>query len=182
MIKQLLKFKPNDYIEEQEKAYMVELFDIFGDKLFTRLKFFHFTASAVVFNKEKTKVLFINHKIYDSWGWMGGHMDGLTDFYEVAQKEVLEESGIKDLRPVFNHPVSIEVLPVWSHFKNGDYISAHQHLNITYAFTADEEDQLKINKEETNGVRWILIKDLDRYVSEEEMLPIYKKIIERVVL
>lgn len=180
MIKQLLKYKPNNFIEEQEKAYMIELYDIFGKKLFTRLKFFHFTASAVVFNEEYTKVLFINHKIYDSWGWMGGHMDGMTDFKEVAQKEVFEESGIKNLKSIFNYPVSIEILPVWSHFKNGDYISAHQHLNLTYAFIADENEKLKINNVETNGVKWILIKELAKYVSEEEMLPIYRKIIERV--
>lgn len=182
MIKQLLKYKPNDSIEQQEKTYMVELYDIFGNKLFTRLKFFHFTASAVVFNEEYTKVLFINHKIYDSWGWMGGHMDGLTDFLAVAKKEVFEESGIKKLKLVLNDPVSIEILPVWSHYKNGDYISAHQHLNVTYAFVADEKAELKMNKVETNGVKWILIKELDNYVTEEEMLPIYKKIIERVVL
>ena len=121
---------------------MLELFSQYGQKLFSRFKFFHFTASAFVFNESFTKILFVYHKIYDSWGWMGGHMDGLKDFHQVAKKEVFEESGLKVLKSIFNYPVSIEILPVWSHVKGKDYISAHQHLNVTYAFVANEKESL----------------------------------------
>src|SRR5690554_2974851 len=113
MIKQLLDYKAKDKYEQIDKTYMVEVYETYKEKLFSRFKFFNFSSLAVVFNENYTKVLFIYHKIYDSWGWMGGHMDGLTYFYLLAKKEVNEESGIKNFKPIFNEPVSIEILPVW---------------------------------------------------------------------
>lgn len=181
MIKQLKEYKPQDIFEVEDKKYMLELYDKYGEKLFERFKYFHFSSSAVVFNEDLTKVLFIYHKIYDSWSWMGGHMDSEYDFYEVAKKEVFEESGAENILPIFKTPVSIEILPVWYHIKDDKPISSHMHLNVTYAFSAKEDEQLEVNKEETKGVRWIKISDLEKYVTEKEMLPIYKKIIERVI-
>lgn len=181
MIKQLLDYKPKDKYEQIDKTYMLEVYETYKEKLFSRFKFFHFSSSAVVFNENYTKVLFIYHKLYDSWGWMGGHMDGLTDFYLVAKKEVNEESGIKNFKPIFNEPVSIEILPVWQHLKDGKPISSHIHLNLTYAFVASEEEELIVNEVETRGVKWILINELDKYVKEEQMLPIYERIIKRVI-
>lgn len=181
MIKELLNYNPINKSEQEDKTYMLELFDIYKEKLFSRFKFFHFTASAVVFSEDLKQVLFIYHKIYDSWGWMGGHMDGEFSFLKVAIKEIKEESGIKDLKPIYDCPVSIEILPVWAHFKNNQYISSHQHLNLTYAFTASTKKVLVVNNKETLGVKWIKISKLEKYVTEKEMLPIYKKIIKRVI-
>lgn len=181
MIKQLLDYKPKDEYEIKDKTYMLELYEMYGEKLFSRFKFFHFTASAVVFNKTYTKVLFIYHKIYNSWSWMGGHMDGSYDFIEVSKKEVKEESGIKNLELIYDYPVSIEILPVWPHVKDKKYISSHQHLNITYAYVSDESEKLIVNSDETRGVKWVLIEELDKHVTEKGMLPVYERIIKRVV-
>lgn len=181
MIKEICNYKPKNKDEINDKTYMLELYEIHKEKLYSRFKFFHFTASAVVFNANYDKVLFVYHKIYDSWAWMGGHMDGMQDFLEVAKKEVKEESGLKDIKPVFKHPVSIEVLSVAEHYKNGEVVSPHQHLNVTYAFIGNEEDELRVNYDETKGVKWIKISELENYVDEERMLKIYNKIIERVV-
>lgn len=180
MIKEIVNYHPQDIFEIEDKKYMVELYDTYKEKLFTRLKYFHFTASSFVFNETFTKVLFIYHKIYDSWGWMGGHMDGCYNFYDVAKKEVFEESGAKNLKDVFEGPVSIEVLPVWYHIKDRKPISSHMHLNVTYAFFANDNEPLRLNEEETNGVKWIPVEKITDYVTEPEMLPIYIKIIERV--
>lgn len=181
MIEVIKQYTPQNKFEEKDRQYMLELYEMFKEKLFKRYQFFHFTASGVVFNESFTKVLFIYHKIYDSWGWMGGHLDGSTDFLITAKKEIYEESGLKNITPILPEPISIEVLPVWAHLKNGEVVAAHQHLNVTFSFTAKEEDELKINHFETNGVKWILITELDQFVKEELMLPIYKKIIERVL-
>lgn len=180
MIKEIIKYNPQDPFEVSDKLYMIELFEEYGEKLFSRFKFFHFSASGIIFNKDYTKVLFIYHKIYNSWSWLGGHMDGETDFLEVALREMKEESGLKNVKPIKITPVSIEILPVWFHFKNDEALSSHQHLNVSYAFVADETEQLIVNKEETKGAKWILIEDLEKYVSEEQMLPVYNKIINRV--
>lgn len=181
MIEHLLKYQPKNKEEEQDKKYMLELYDIYQEKLFSRFKFFHFTASAIVFNEQKTKVLFIYHKLYDSWGWLGGHADNEKDFFKVAKREAKEESGLKNLKPISFFPVSIEILPVWSHYKNEVYISSHMHLNLTYVFTASEKEKLLLNSDETKGIKWIKIKELNKFVAEKQMLPIYKKIIKRVI-
>lgn len=181
MIHIIKNYIPQDCFEEKDKNYMLEAYNIFGDELFSRHPFFHFSASGVVFNETKTKVLFIYHKIYDSWGWMGGHMDGEYDFKNVAIKEIKEESGIENLILYKEDPISIEVLPVWMHIKNNEALSSHLHLNVSYAFIADEQSTLRVNTAETKGVKWIDIDILDDVVREDEMKPIYKKIIQRVI-
>lgn len=181
MIKTIENYIPKDDFEIADKKFMLKAYQIFGKQLFNRFSFFHFSSSAVVVNENFDKVLFIYHKIYRSWGWMGGHMDGSHNFFQVSKKEILEESGIKEVKPLSKEPISIEILPVWSHYKNGEALSSHQHLNVTYAFIANEEDELTVNKTETKGVKWILISELDQYVNEKVMLPVYQKIIRRIL-
>ena len=41
----------------------------------------------------------IYHNIYNSWAWPGGHADGESDLLGVAMREVMEETGIKNLKP-----------------------------------------------------------------------------------
>ncbi len=181
MIDVIRNYKPQSDFEETDKQIMIELYETYQDALFKRFKLFHFSASGLVFNKDYTKVLMIYHKIYDAWTWMGGHMDGIKDFYQVSEKEIKEESGLKQIKPIFKDPVSIEILPVWQHYKNGEVIASHQHLNVTYAFSADEDAKLIKNNEETEGIKWVNIEDVEAVVTEALMKPIYKKIIERVL-
>lgn len=176
----ILNYEPQDDFEASDKAYMIRAYELFKEKLYFRQEFFHFTASGIVFNQTMTKVLLIYHKIYDSWGWMGGHMDGEIDFNYVALKEIKEESGLKNVDFISKAPVSIEILPVWMHHKNGGVISSHQHFNVSFAFMADENESLEVNSLETNGVKWVDISDIDKVVREVDMLPIYHKIINRV--
>lgn len=176
----IINYTPLSGFEKEDKKMMLEVYETYGDVLFERFKLFHFTASGLVFNKSLTKILMIHHKIYNAWAWMGGHMDGEKDFLKVAIKEIKEESGIKSIAPISLNPISIEVLPVWQHYKAGEVVIAHQHLNVSFAFIADESEQLIKNKLETNDLKWILISKLKTIVEEPLMIPIYEKIIKRV--
>jgi len=71
----------------------------------------------------------------------------------------------------------VDILPVWGHVKRGNHVSSHQHLNFSYLFEADESQPLRIKEDENSQVGWIAVTDLDRMVSEPDMLPIYKKLI-----
>ena len=147
----------------------------------TRESLAHFTASAFVLNKRHDKALAIFHKIYQSWGWMGGHADGDSDLLAVALKEVREESGLINLVPVSTKPISIEDIPVFGHVhRTHGYVSAHLHLNVTFLLEADENEALHKNEEETGGVAWIPLMDFVDKSSEEEMKIIYQKIISRI--
>ena len=111
----------------------------------------HFTVSCWVLNQSHDKVLMCYHKIYNSWCWLGGHVDGQKDFKKVALKEFQEESGLKHVQFLKDDPFSIEVLTVNGHIKNGVYVSSHLHYNITYLMEADDQERLIIKEDENKG-------------------------------
>lgn len=119
----------------------------------------HMTASAWVVNNNRTKVLMVHHNLYKSWSWMGGHADGHTNLQKVAYQEVLEESGLKAIRPVHKNIFSIEICTVDGHEKKGLYVPSHLHLNITYLFEADETAPLSIKPDENSGVAWFTLEE-----------------------
>ncbi|HCM88496.1 MULTISPECIES: NUDIX hydrolase [Vagococcus] len=114
----------------------------------------HITSSAWVVNPEKTKVLMAYHNIYDSWAWLGGHADGEEDLLKVALKEVAEESGLKEIKPLNQAIFSLEVLTVDGHVKKDIYVPSHLHLNITYLIEANEQEVLIIKEDENSDVAW----------------------------
>ena len=96
----------------------------------------------------------IYHNIYNSWSWLGGHADGETDLLAVAVREVKEEAGITNVRPVSDEIFSLESLTVDGHVKKGRYVSSHLHLNVTYLLEADSEEAVSVKADENSGVAW----------------------------
>lgn len=171
------EYKPVCIQEEADKEYMLKMYNILGDELFYRSSLStHFSASCWITNKEHTKVLMNWHNIYKNWGWLGGHNDGDRDFLNVALKEAMEESGLKDIKPLIDKPISIEILPVTYHMKNGKFISSHTHMNLTYLLEAKEDEQLIIKPDENSGLKWVLLDEAINMTNEEGMKPIYKKL------
>lgn len=163
--------------EAADQELMTMYFRAFPDNILTREnRFAHVTASSMILNESGDKVLMIYHNIYRSWSWTGGHADGETEPLQTALREAREETGICDLK-VLGGLASVDILPVWGHVKRGNYVSSHQHLNFSYLFEADESQPLRIKADENSQVGWIAVKDLDRMVSEPDMLPIYHKLI-----
>ena len=119
----------------------------------------------------------IYHNLYNSWGWTGGHADGNPDLLAVALKEACEETGVQNFRTLSNLPQSLDILPVWSHYKNGKPINTHLHLTVTYLLIADESEPLTVKKDENSGVAWISVDEIDKYCSEPSMIPIYMKLV-----
>lgn len=137
----------------------------------------HMTSSGFIMNPSLTKVLVIFHKVYQAWGWTGGHMDGDRDMLAVALKEAKEETGLQHLRPLSKHMMSLDILPVWGHMKKGSYVGAHLHLNGAYVLIADERAPLIQNEEETEGVMWINADEIATYSTEPELVVVYDKLI-----
>ena len=168
LIEEIKSYKTNDELELIDQQTMLEFL------------YSHFTASAIVVNTNKTKVLFAYHLIYKSFAWLGGHADGNPDLYQVALKEAKEESGLNNLKPFNDKIMSLEVLPVMAHLKKGNIVPNHLHLNVTYVLIANEEDTLKIKEDENSALAWLEINDLDKYVNEKDMIKIYQKILNRI--
>ena len=140
----------------------------------------HVTASAFVLNKTMDRILFIHHNIFNSWGWVGGHNDSHPNLLEVAMKEALEETGISKVEPFNDEIISLDVIYVENHIKNGLFVGDHLHLNATYLLIASEEEKLVVKEDENSDVKWFNISDVMEQVTEVRIKDIYIKIFDRI--
>ena len=176
----IAEFRPGDGREAQEQKMMLALIAREGDAiLFRESGCAHMTASSIIVNRSRTKTLMAFHRIYNSWAWTGGHADGERDFEAIALREAKEETGIEGLRRIGSGAASLEILPVWAHIKRGKHVGSHLHLNVSYLFEADDTLPLRAAPDENSAVGWIDTKDLDKYVTEPTMIPIYERLLKR---
>ena len=80
--KEIEQYVPFNEQEVCDKEQFLKFIDTFDDVLTRKNIFGHFTASAFVVNKERTKMLVVYHIINDGWIYPGGHVDGETDFFK----------------------------------------------------------------------------------------------------
>jgi len=180
VIKQIEEFIPSCEQEEVDKELFLYVAENIPNSLTRDSLIGHFTVSAWVMNEAKDKVLCAFHNIYQSWAWLGGHCDGDGNLLRVIEKEIEEESGIKNFRPYKDGIFSLESAPVFAHMKNGKYIPAHVHLNLTYVFIADDKCVTRIAEGENTDVGWKGFEELVEITKEEHFKPIYKKIIDKI--
>lgn len=173
-------YVPRNQQEAGDKEMMLEYLARFPDDLLTRRnQIAHFTASGFVVNADATRVLMAHHNLYKVWAWTGGHADGEADLLSVALREAREETGVVHIRPLSPALASLEILPVWGHVKRGEWVPAHQHLNLTYLLTADENDALHYREGENTGVAWLPADHLLELTCEWQMDGVYTKLLER---
>ena len=166
--------------EERDREQIIAFLEN-AEKPFSRENSFaHMTASAWIVNSKRDKVLMVYHNLYDSWSWTGGHADGDEDLAYVALKEVREETGVKSAKLLSGEILSLEILTVDGHEKRGAYVPSHLHLNVTYLFEADPDSPVFIKADENSAVGWRTVEQVLSPFSEEEMIPIYTKLIERM--
>lgn len=178
--KQIEDFIPVNEQERNDKNIILEYVDLIGDEILNRSsKLAHLTSSGFIMNKSLTKTLMIHHNIYNAWGWTGGHVDGDRDLLEVAVKEAMEETGLSRITTLTDEMITLDIISVPAHIKKGKYVGVHLHLNTTYVLIADEDEDLTVKIDENSGVKWISLEDMEKEVNEPEMIPIYKKIVEK---
>ena len=180
LLEKIRAYTPVCEQEETDKRLILRYAEIFDD-LFTREnEMAHFTASAWVVTPDRSKALMAYHNLYDSWAWLGGHADGEKQLLDVALREVREESGVQNVRPVTPEIYSLEILPVTQHVKRGKFVSAHLHLNLTYLLQTDEHEMLHCKPDENSGVRWFRPEEVCAAVSEPPMRVIYRKLMDKL--
>lgn len=177
----IANFESNLPQEIADKALTLHFIEQNPDCLLRSNRIAHLTASAWIVNKQRSKVLMVYHKLFNSFAWTGGHADGNADLKAVAIQEAQEETGIEELRSLLDGIYSIEALTVDGHFKNGRYVSSHLHLNVCYLFEADETAPIRIKPDENSAVKWIPLDKLEEAITEEWMYPhIYKKLVDKL--
>ena len=154
LIAQIRNYVPVNEQEETDKQTLLSWIEKEEDISVRKNLTGHLTASAWVVTPDRKKVLMAYHNLYDSWAWLGGHADGEADLLSVAIREVREESGLVDVRPVLEDIFSLEILCVSGHEKRGEYVPSHLHLNVTYLLEADPKAPVRCKADENKGVAW----------------------------
>lgn len=173
------EYKPYDEVEKCDKEYFLKFIDTFDDVLTRNNIFGHFSASALVVNSKRDKLLVVYHIINDGWVSPGGHADGDADLLSVAHREVFEETGL-DAKILSKKPININANAVLSHKKRGKQVPAHIHFDVMYLMEADDSKPLTYRDDESRGVKWI---SFDEAYGEDIVpfiRPIHRKLINRI--
>ncbi|NCE63465.1 NUDIX domain-containing protein [Pseudoflavonifractor sp. 524-17] len=177
---EITAYRPQDQQEAADREMMLEYIRQFPDTILTREnRIAHMTASGFVVNADASRVLMAHHNIFKVWAWTGGHADGEGDLLSVALREAQEETGIRHISPLSEKAASLEILPVWGHVKRGEYVPAHQHLNVTYLLLADDADPLAPRPGENTKVGWLPADTLLNCTNEWQMDYVYTKLLRR---
>lgn len=177
---QIKLYKPYNEQEKKDQDIILRAMATLSDVLTRKNEILHFTSSAFVLNPSRTHVLMVYHNIYNSWSWTGGHADGEPDLYLVAKKELMEESGVTDMKAIQQELISLDILPVIGHMKKGKYVAPHLHFNATYLFEVQDDAQLQVKLDENSAVGWIAVNEIRQKCTEQHMIPVYEKILEKV--
>ena len=153
LMAQLRAFRPWNEQEERDQRALLRLLE-HGQAPYGREDPAHWTASAWVASPDRKQVLLAYHKLYNSWACLGGHADGDHDLLSAALREVREESGLEEVRPVSRDLYSLEILTVDGHEKRGRYVSSHLHLNVTFLLEADPAAPVRCKPDENSLVGW----------------------------
>lgn len=179
-ITEISEFIPNNEQENQDKKVILGYIKQYPHNILSRNnEIAHITSSGFIMNPSFDKVLLVHHNIRNAWAWTGGHADGDANLLQVAVREAKEETGVNEVVPLTKKIVSVDILPVFGHWKKGKYVNTHLHLSIAYILIASENETLTINKNENSGVSWFSVDNFtDAYFDEHDVY-LYNKLIKR---
>ena len=179
-ISQIEAFRPGCEQEKKDSRLILDLCAGERDILTRKNRICHLTGSGLILNESMDKMLMVHHNIYRTWTWTGGHADGETDLKGVALREAKEETGVIKVVPLLEEIASLDIIPVFGHLKNGEYISAHLHLNASYLLQASEKETLTVREGENSGVVWAPLAEVAGLSKEPELIRIYGKMLARL--
>jgi len=140
----------NSSCEQQEKLKQQMLNFLSNSDCFERgCVAGHFTASALLLDRDQQKALLMHHRKLNKWVQVGGHCDGNPDVLAVAIQEAQEESGIKSIIPVTRTILDLDI-----HLIPGNNFEAeHLHYDVRFLLKVNSDEALHGN-DESLDVRW----------------------------
>ena len=121
---------------------------------------FHYRTSAIIYNKDKTKILLFKSSNRDFYMLPGGKVNELDSSEDALKREVKEETGLE---------ISIIDFKCFSECVVTDKEMTYQQVEAIYEASYNDE----INNDEFNGLegnwilfKWFNINDLDNVLIE----------------
>jgi 8-oxo-dGTP pyrophosphatase MutT (NUDIX family) len=134
--------------EGQEELRQVYLDHLSGhpDGMWKSFHAGHVTASALVIDPSRGRVLLTLHRKLRMWLQMGGHCEpGDSSLADAALREASEESGIEGLTLLPGGPVTLD--------RHAIPAPCHWHLDVQYAALAPA-DAVEAISDESLDLRW----------------------------
>lgn len=75
---------------------------------------------------------------------------------------------------------AISSCPIVGHVKRGHYVSSHVHFDVIYLVEADDSLPLCYREEESAGVKWISLDELDYENIVFFTIPVFQRIIQKL--
>jgi len=130
----------------------------------------HLTGSAWILDREGAHVLLTHHRKLNRWLQLGGHADGDTNLFRVAQREALEESGLEDIQALSENIFDVDV----HHIPERGLEIAHLHYDVRFLFEADRRLPLVVSAE-SRALAWVKLEDLARMNTDQSVLRLAAK-------
>ncbi len=166
-----------DPTEAQYRRRMLALLD--GDEdPWSRHSFHpgHFTASTFVLDPTGERLLLILHRSLHLWLQPGGHFEHSDrDLDQAARREVMEETGLRDLEPLSAFPAlfDVDIHPIPANPRRGE--PAHEHFDLRLAFRSPGDD-LHASAEVVDA-RWVGLAELADCGTDESVVRAARKLI-----
>ena len=146
---------PDDPQSRLRQAYL-DFLDEHDDAMWRECRVGHLTASALVLDDRRERVLLTLHPKVGRWLQLGGHCEpGDPSLREAARREAIEESGIAQVR-MSAAPLRLDRAGQMS-----------EHLDVQYLATV-RSDAREVMSDESDDLRWFpvtaLPDDLDESV------------------
>ncbi|APY86461.1 NUDIX domain-containing protein [Streptomyces alfalfae] len=154
----VLVLKEYENQPELRQAYLDHLSAHGDDGMWKACMAGHVTASALVVDPSRGRVLLTLHKKLRMWLQMGGHCEpGDTTLAGAALREATEESGVTGLTLLGGGPVRLDRHPIPG--------PCTQHLDVQYAALAPE-DAVETISDESLDLRWFSYEDVAGVADE----------------
>jgi len=119
----------------------------------------HLTASAIVLDENRERVLLTLHPKAGRWLQLGGHCEADdVSLREAARREVIEESGIADV-DISGQPIHVDRHPITC---TG---GPSEHLDVQYLAIVAADAQ-EVISDESDDLRWFPVDDLPDGLDE----------------
>lgn len=163
--RELEAFEPENEVERAHRDAIFELLQMPGD-VSSREHYEpgHLTASAFVVSPDDAALLLIHHAKLERWLQPGGHVEpGDSSLLHAARREVLEETGVSELR-LLQGPFDVDVHEIPARGR----APAHRHFDVRYAFRASSWSVRGAS--DALEARWFPWEALDGARSDESVL------------